>query len=105
MSVSAEPAGRPELPRQWDRLERLAEEAAVTVAVWRRRAAEAEEEIGRLRQALEEVASAEHPRPDDVEEELRRVRAENAALRSRLAASRQRVQSILKRLIALGIES
>jgi chromosome segregation ATPase len=104
MSVSAEPTGRPELPRQWDRLERLAEEAAVAMGVWRRRATEAEEEIGRLRRALEEVASAEHPQPDDLEEELRRVRAENAALRSRLVAARQRVQNILKRLIALGIE-
>ena len=36
--------------------------------------------------------------------ELRRARAENAALQSRLVEARGRVQSIRKRLLALGVE-
>ena len=95
---------RPELPKQWERLERLAEEAAVVVGFWRRRALEAEEEITRLRRALEEVAAIGQGVPGDLREEVRRVRAENAALRSRLLEARARVQSMLKRLVALGIE-
>lgn len=104
MSFGDSRPGRPELPRQWERLERLAEEAAVVVGFWRRRALEAEEEITRLRRALEEVAAMDQLGPGDLREEVRRVRAENAALQSRLLEARARVQSVLKRLIALGIE-
>ena len=103
MSFVGERPPRTELPRQWERLERLAEEAAVVVGFWRRRAMEAEEEVTRLRAALEEVASVGTV-PGDLREEVRRVRAENAALQSRLAAARGRVEGMLKRLIALGVE-
>ena len=103
MSFAGERASRTELPRQWDRLERLAEEAAVVVGFWRRRAQEAEDEVLRLRRALEEVAAVSNI-PGDLREEVKRVRAENAALQSRLAEARARVQSILKRLVALGVE-
>ena len=49
MSVGADGPGRPELPREWERLERVAETAAAEVVFWRRRTSEAEEEVGRLR--------------------------------------------------------
>jgi predicted nucleic acid-binding Zn-ribbon protein len=104
MSFVGERAPRAELPRQWDRLERLVEEAAVVVGYWRRRAGEAEEEVVRLRRALEEVAATGQSLPGDLREEVRRVRAENAALHSRLAEARGRVQGVLKRLLALGVE-
>ena len=104
MSFAGERVARTELPRQWERLERLVEETAEGVAYWRRRAVEAEDEVTRLRDALEEVASAAQPLDGDLKAELRRVRAENAALHSRLAEARGRVQGVLKRLVALGVE-
>jgi hypothetical protein len=103
MSFVGDRPGPGELPRQWERLERLAEEAVVVVGYWRRRATEAEREVARLRGALEELASVSTV-PGDLREEVRRVRAENAALHSRLAAARGRVEGILKRLAALGVE-
>ena len=105
MSFAGERVARTELPRQWERLERLVDDAAVGIGYWRRRAMEAEDEIGRLRDALEEVASAAEPEAGDLKAELRRVRAENAALLSRLAEARGRVQAVLKRLVALGVDS
>ena len=105
MSFAGERVARTELPRQWERLERLVDEAAEGIGYWRRRAVEAEDEVARLREALEEVASAAQPLPGDLKAEVRRVRAENAALQSRLAEARGRVQSVLKRLVALGIDA
>ena len=104
MSVAGERVGRFELPRQWERLERLVDQAAEGLGYWRRRAEAAEDEVARLRQALEELASAAEPMPGDLKAEVRRVRAENAALHSRLAEARGRVQGVLKRLVALGVE-
>lgn len=104
MSFAGERAPRIELPRQWERLERLVEESADGIGYWRRRAVEAEDEVARLREALEEVASAAQPLHGDLNAEVRRVRAENAALQSRLAEARGRVQGVLKRLVALGVE-
>lgn len=79
------------------------EEAAVAVALWRRRAVEAEEEVARLRRVLEEVAAGAGA-SEDAQEELRRLRAENAALRSRMQDARKRVGSLMSRLLALGVE-
>lgn len=79
------------------------EEVAVAVALWRRRAVEAEAEVARLRRALEEVASGAGA-SGDAGEELRRLRAENAALRSRMQDARKRVGSLMSRLLALGVE-
>lgn len=104
MSVAAERGSRPELPSHWERLERAAEDAALAVAVWRRRAQEAEEEVLRLRRVLEGVAS-DRTRPRDLEEEVRRLRAENAALQSRMLEARKRVAALMRRLISLGVES
>ncbi len=106
MSVAAEHRTQPELPASWDRLERAAREAAAGLAAWRRRALDAEEEVARLRRALEELAS--HGRnhsmispAGEAAEELRRLRAENLALRTRMAQARRRVASLLKRIAAL----
>ena len=105
MSFGADGPARVELPRHWERLERLAEEAAVVVGFWRRRAVEAEEEIARLRRALDEVAALGQVPSGDLREEIRRVRAENASLQSRLLEARVRVQNLLKRLVSLGIDA
>lgn len=103
MSIAGERARRPELPGQWERLERAVEDAAVAVASWRRRALDAEGEILRLRRTLEQLASA-RGEPLDAPAELKRLEAENAALRSRMQQARQRVSDLMTRLGALGVE-
>lgn len=92
------------LGSSWARLERAAEDAAVIVASWRRRATEAEDEVVRLRRSLEEVGSAE-PSGDDLRQELRRLRAQNAALQSRVTQARKRISALLKRMDTLGPDS
>lgn len=92
------------MPGEWDRLERAAEEAAVSLARWRRRSAETEEEVRRLRHSLEELA-AKQAEPDDLEEELKRLRAENAALQSRMLQARKRITGLMQRLAALDMET
>jgi predicted RNase H-like nuclease (RuvC/YqgF family) len=103
MSVGADGVGRAELPREWERLERVAEAAAAEVVFWRRRTAEAEEEVGRLRRALEDLALTREETGDD-RREIVRLRAENTALQSRMLQARKRVGALLKRLAALGLE-
>lgn len=90
----------PVLPDVWMQLEREVEEAATALRGWRRRALEAEEEVSKLRHALEELASGRE-QGAGASEEVRRLRAENAALRSRMAQARKRVTSLLGRLAAL----
>lgn len=104
MSAVAERGGPPALPPSWNRLEQAAEEAAVALSLWRHRALEAEEEVARLRHALEAVAT-QQDRPLDVEEEVRRLRAENTALRSRMAQARKRIGALLSRMGTLESES
>ena len=104
MSTVAEQPTRPDLLPSFGRLEKVAEEAALALSYWRRRALEAEAEVERLRQSLEGLATGRDA-PDSVEEEVGRLRAENAALRSRMLQARTRVNTLLKRLIALGIEA
>jgi hypothetical protein len=83
----------------WGRLERAAHAAASAVAEWRRRATEAEAEVGRLRRELELVsAPAESAGSAD---ELRRLRAENALLVSRGDEARQRIRALLAKLSVL----
>lgn len=94
MSSAAET--RPELPG-FGRLERSAEDAAHALEFWHRRATEAEAEMVRLRQALEEVAAGGEPQGKPGEE-IRRLRAENTALRSRMQQARRRVNALLVRL-------
>jgi predicted RNase H-like nuclease (RuvC/YqgF family) len=84
----------------WERLERAASAAAAALADWRRRAAEAEREVERLRAELESVSAG--PVEEGASgEELRRLRAENALLTSRAAEARQRVTALLARLAVL----
>lgn len=104
-SAAADRAKRAELPAHWDRLERAAEDAAMAVSFWKRRAVEAEEELGRMRQSLERLAKAEGTDPADLREEVKRLRAENTALHSRMQQARKRVQALLKRVMSLEAES
>ena len=103
MSIVAERPPRVDLPASWSRLERVAQEAAVALSYWKRRSQEAEEEVTLLRRSLEGLASGREA-AGGAEEEVRRLRAENAALRSRMKQARTRVSSLLKRLAAIGLE-
>lgn len=102
------PAGSGSTPSgssaQWQRLERAAQDASVVVASWKRRALEAEDEVLRLRKSLEDLA-AEETSSDNTREEIRRLRAENSALHSRVVQAQKRVIAVLKRLDALGVSS
>lgn len=91
------PAG----PTPWERLERAAHSAAAAVAGWRRRALEAEAEVGRLRRELEMVSAAAPSTPGEASEELRRLRAENALLSSRTDEARKRIRALLTKLSVL----
>lgn len=104
MSVAADGAGRAELPPEWERLERVAEAAAAEVLFWRRRTAEAEHEVARLRRALEELAGSGAEGGDE-RREIVRLRAENTVLQSRMLQARKRVGALMKRLAALELES
>ncbi|MDB4951139.1 MAG: hypothetical protein JWM27_3788 [Gemmatimonadetes bacterium] len=84
----------------WERLERAAASAVSALGEWRRRAAQAEAEVVALRGVLEQVIAAAERQPGD-EEELRRLRAENAVLKSRAAEARARVASLLAKLQVL----
>lgn len=105
MSAVADGPGRAELPREWERLERVAEAAASEVVFWRRRTAEAEEEVARLRRALEELAAARVEGGEAEQREVVRLRAENTALQSRMLQARKRVGALLRRLSALELET
>jgi len=92
------------MPREWTRLERASEEAARALDHWARRAREAEKEVDRLRRLLEEVAGDAIPGPQDQLETIRRLEAENEALRSRMLQARKRVATLMQRLAALEVE-
>jgi predicted RNase H-like nuclease (RuvC/YqgF family) len=92
------------LPQEWDRLTRAAEELTVSAAQWARRARDAEEEVERLRRSLEDVAG-DRDGENDVRQDLRRLKAENAALHSRMLQARKRVAGLMQRLAALEIEN
>jgi predicted nuclease with TOPRIM domain len=104
VSVADRGAADPGLPAGWERLERAAQDASVAVAGWTRRAAEAEDEVARLQRSLEQLAAGGEA-GDDVREELRRLRAENALLRSRVAQARKRIGALLKRMDTLGSQT
>lgn len=106
MSIGAERGSPVELPKAWERLEKSVEETALSLAYWRRRAGEADAEVSRLRGSLEALASerASEGVEGGEADEVRRLRAENAALLSRIQQARARVEMLLKRLVALGLE-
>ncbi len=102
MSAAAEPGPRG-VP--WERLEAAARAATEALAGWRRRALQAEEEVGRLRTALEDVtAAAPPPVRGDAADEVRRLRAQSALYLSRMAEARRRVSSLLARVEVLEEE-
>lgn len=90
------------LPEEWERLERAVEEAAVSLGRWTRRAHETEEEVERLRRSLEELSSRGGEK--NLLDEVTRLRAENAALRSRMLQARKRINGLMQRLSALEID-
>lgn len=90
-------------PPEWNRLEEAAESLARTSKRWAERARHAEEELERLRRSLEEFASGESA-VGNLAEETRRLKAENAALRSRMLQARKRISSLMQRLAVLGLE-
>jgi len=85
----------------WERLERAASAAAAALDEWRRRAREAENEVTRLRQELEELTTLGPLPSAEAGDELRRLRAENAVLSSRTAEARKRIGGLLARLSVL----
>jgi hypothetical protein len=85
----------------WDRLDRAARTAANALAEWRFRALQAEAEVGRLRTELEAL-SALGPLPSaEPVDELRRLRAENAVLTSKVDQARERIRRLLTTLSVL----
>ena len=107
MSAAADPtvvqadAPAPAPAPSWERLEHAARGAAAALGEWRRRALEAEHEVQRLRNELEQLTSLGPLPSDEAGDELRRLRAENAVLTSRAAEARQRVSGLLARLSVL----
>lgn len=95
--------GTENFPSEWGRLERAAEDASGLLGRLIDRAQQAEEEVERLRQSLEELAAGRSV-TDDAAQQLRRLKAENAALQSRMLQARKRVAALMQRLSALGIE-
>jgi Sec-independent protein translocase protein TatA len=85
----------------WERLERAARAAAESLGEWRRRAVEAEHEVQRLRTELEQLTALGPMPSGEADDELRRLRAENALLTSRAAEARQRISGLLARLTVL----
>ena len=100
---SAGEGGSDQPSGEWARLERAAENAAVSIGRWSRLARESEEEVVRLRRSLEELAGPRSDAPD-VAGELKRLKAENALLRSRMLQARKRISGLMQRLAALELE-
>jgi predicted nuclease with TOPRIM domain len=98
--VQADAPAPAETP-SWERLEHATRGAAAALGEWRRRALEAEHEVQRLRNELEQLTSLGPLPSDEAGDELRRLRAENAVLTSRAAEARQRVSGLLARLSVL----
>ncbi|HUE95409.1 MAG TPA: hypothetical protein VMN39_02060 [Longimicrobiaceae bacterium] len=96
--------GESKLPAEWDRLEKAAEEAALTLDTLSRRGRETEEEVERLRRSLEEQAVVQTVASKKLTGEVQRLRAENAALQSRMLQARKRISGLMQKLAALEIE-
>jgi predicted RNase H-like nuclease (RuvC/YqgF family) len=96
--------GTENFPPEWARLERATEEASSLLGRWVQRARAAEEEVERLRRALDELGQGHVAPSEGVTQEIRRLKAENAALRSRMQQARKRMQGLMQRLSSLGVE-
>jgi uncharacterized membrane protein len=95
--VSAAADGSPPPVTGWERLDRAGSGILASLGEWRRRALKAEAEIVALRSVLEQVVSGIDAAPGSPEE-LRRLRGENAVLKSRADEARRRVEGVLARL-------
>jgi FtsZ-binding cell division protein ZapB len=95
MSDVVEETAAVALPPAWARLEAAVEESVATIELYRRRAEEAEREVTRLREALES-SLAEPFAPGDAARRMRRLQAENTALRSRMAQAQRRIEGLLR---------
>jgi hypothetical protein len=85
----------------WDRLDLAARAAASALGEWRHRALQAETEVARLRGELEAL-SALGPLPSaEPADEMRRLRAENAVLSSKVEQTRERIRRLLATLTVL----
>jgi hypothetical protein len=85
----------------WERLDRAARAAAGALGEWRHRAMQAEAEVARLRTELEAL-SALGPLPSaEPADEMRRLRAENAVLTSKVDQARERIRRLLGTLSVL----
>ena len=103
MSTAAR-RGTKNFPPEWARLERATEEGTGLLIRWVERARAAEEEVERLRRALDELGESRSAPSTDVVREIRRLKAENAALRGRMQQARKRVSGLMQRLVSLGVE-
>lgn len=97
MSPAAEPPAAG-LHAQFGRLDSAVAQAAALLPQYKSRAVTAEAELHRLRHELESIAAGEGLEGGD---ELKRLRAENSTLRTRLGEGRKRVRALLLRLQAL----
>jgi hypothetical protein len=99
-SAGAEPSGAVG-SGAWERLDLAARAAAGALGEWRHRAQQAEAEVARLRGELEAL-SALGPLPSaEPADEMRRLRAENAVLTSKVEQARERVLRLLSTLSLL----
>lgn len=104
MSAAADDA--PCADDAWELLDRAAAHAVEALRAARRRAELAETEVATLRAALAEVTRRDEGDGGAAMDpaEPRRLRAENALLRSRATEARARVEALLARLAVLEIE-
>lgn len=91
----------PDLPPGWDRLGDAVDQTLSSLAQWRRRALDAEGEVGRLQQAMNDVLRGGAEGNGAAVEEVQRLRAENALYLSRIKEARKRVGALLARVATL----
>lgn len=103
MSGAVDQGSSAESPPGWERLDAAAELALLALESWQARVREAEAEVVQLRDALEAAIDA-GPVEADAREQMRRLRAENAALRSRMSQAQRRISALLGWTDALAEE-
>ena len=93
-----------DLPPGWERLGDAVDETLGALAQWRRRALDAEGEVARLREAMNDLLKGSADGDGASVEEVQRLRAENALYLSRIMEARKRVSALLERVAALEEE-
>lgn len=100
-SAAAEQQPSADLPPGWERLGGAVENTLGALSRWRRRALDAEDEVARLRQAMNDLLKGSPEGDGAPVDELQRLRAENALYLSRIMEARKRVGALLARVSAL----